>query len=956
MENLESLKKESLREVKELEFTREIESILSGKAGNSLKILTREIKDILVSKKLELKVISYFSIIITLLSQEENSVKVKQELLYLLNLNFKYLSREVILKKFIDISEILEKQNVSKVLVDVYSQILGEITQKDLRVKKVVNKFLEFSKNSNIEIRKKAIREIIKIRENYTKEILEFLFCNLKDKSAVFILEFLKEVLQHVEFKEKDIVKITAELLDLPGKIKEISVLKLVYQNLCLIIQSSNLLKLVEFSDLEGIKPFYNDVVLVPEYLRVMEMYFKQISQKEIYNFFIGNFKVFDSKSSCKTLVKKSTAETLGNIILHAMVTISKKEFQEYILDTLNESLESLNFRESWGYILMIYQAVFVRLGGEDPEMCKSGLIKLFGFRDNHYSNFPYKEQLEACLISAVQSLGIDYVLTAVPLNILQEHPGEPTRPYFLATLEKAMSGSQLDSSCVPFSFFGRHSLKFFHEHLFQLATKLFEKAEALCLGGKDLEAKLYETLGLQAMHLMPLIAKTRPVDFEIGLEMLSPTLGHILQSDPASLYPNLPSHPDFRPLACETLQKLIRAYVELVAELEEEDSEELNHAANGLIKAKEYTNQFLSILCNLYTSISPDILENPTKGVALQSLHQSQSQYVEKTISTFLEIAEKADVKSYFTSMLNLLQETQSRLKKDKSSISHEHQLEMLRFYAVLELLLLMLEYLPSDDVSPVQKHFELVIGLLKDKDSTAQKKAYKSLVSLLEYIPLDLNTFDALTVELLDDEVVSSVHAGSKKARIQCISRLTEKVPSSNSAWLLKWIPMCLSEVMLATKESSEKARSAAYECLVAMGHRMMDSKIDRLSGNSALSSADQMDEDGDSLTPRGLTSENGITEFFTMVSAGLAGTTPHFQSATIGSISRLFFEFHTCLHETFIESIIQTICSMLTSKSREILKSLLGFIKVLISSVSPTVIKLYLKDIVSKLGIEK
>lgn len=156
-----------------------------------------------------------------------------------------------------------------------------------------------------------------------------------------------------------------------------------------------------------------------------------------------------------------------------------------------------------------------------------------------------------------------------------------------------------------------------------------------------------------------------------------------------------------------------------------------------------------------------------------------------------------------------------------------------------------------------------------------------------------------------------------------------------------------------MLSTKEPSEKARHAAYECLVAMGQRMMESNVDSLSGNSdmlmnAIKNDDEMEDDnGPSIT--GLSSENGITEFFTMVSAGLAGSTPHFQSAAIGSLSRLFFEFHTSLQESFIENIIQAICSMLTNKSREILKSLLGFVKVLIASVSPSIIKLYLKDIV-------
>ena len=993
-----------------MNFTKEIQKLLDLSSSNldnqfKIAILLKEIQVLILKngEKLE-NPVAYFAILMNLLQNGDENAEIT---LYILDKVLPWVPDNICIVKFNSISQLLleflkdSSSSMARSIIGGLQTLLALIPIKDLHSKSVFKVLLGLVTDSRPKVRKRAVVAIMELIEKESESTIDFSIQQLKQVEALdklhLILQFLKSLFsKNFSVSKTKIDGLIQQLIKIPKKhVGSMITGKMVFETLEEIIEKISVQGITkEIDSIDSIemidsiarnamdiRPFYNDITLIPSYLQlignilikyaqVLKMqenseYFKILSQF-VSKFFIQNFNsAFDAKYSTKNAIKQITASVLGNLIIHAVSTPMveeglqglKNSELEIILKTIFNSLGSLHCRESWGNILMICQSVFVRLGVEAPEICQGLLVKLFDFRDdNQYKDFPFKDQLEACIISAIQNLGIDFVLSNIPLNIEQVIQGEATRPYLLATLEKALKGSQLESPWVPFSFFGKHSLKFFYENLFQLSRKLFEKSEALILEGKELESKLYETLGLQAMNLMPLIAKTRPSDFEIGLEMLVPALGHILQSDPKMLYPNLPSHPDFRPLACDTLQKLIKGYVELVEELGEEETDELNHAANGILKAKEYTNQFLSTLCNLFTTVPAEILENPTKGVALQNLHESQTQYIEKTISVFLGIAEKKDVKTYFTTMLDLLRNTQAQLHALKSSetgLSPEAQLEKLRSYAVLELLLLLLRHLPSDDVSPFDAYFQLIVGLLQEKDSTVQKKAYKSLVTLLDYIPLDRNTLNGLSAKLLDANVITSITSGSKRARILCITRLTEKVGSLESDWLLKWIPMCLSEVMLATKEASEKARHAAYECLVAMGQKMMESKLENLPKDSdqlmnALENEDKMAEENDML-PLGISSANGITEFFTMVSAGLDASTPHLQSAAIGSLSRLFFEFHTFLEESFIESIIQAICAMLTNKSREVLKSLLGFVKVLSASVSQPILKSYLKDIV-------
>jgi len=71
--------------------------------------------------------------------------------------------------------------------------------------------------------------------------------------------------------------------------------------------------------------------------------------------------------------------------------------------------------------------------------------------------------------------------------------------------------------------------------------------------------------------------------------------------------------------------------------------------------------------------------------------------------------------------------------------------------------------------------------------------------------------------------------------------------------------------------------------------------------------------------------------IEEVFTMVSAGLAGVAPHMVSASIAALSRLLFEFHDRLSTVVVEDLVATVMVFLQSNNREIVRSVLGFVKV-------------------------
>jgi ribosomal RNA-processing protein 12 len=126
---------------------------------------------------------------------------------------------------------------------------------------------------------------------------------------------------------------------------------------------------------------------------------------------------------------------------------------------------------------------------------------------------------------------------------------------------------------------------------------------------------------------------------------------------------------------------------------------------------------------------------------------------------------------------------------------------------------------------------------------------------------------------------------------------------------------IPSLVPEAVLATKEANEKTREAAYDLVVALGRKMEEGGTIKRALVAGME--DEMAEDGmfDPSTSclgsslltdwDASTAEASIEEYFTVVAAGLAGSSPHMISATITALSRLLFEFNSMFLVVLLET---------------------------------------------------
>jgi hypothetical protein len=681
--------------------------------------------------------------------------------------------------------------------------------------------------------------------------------------------------------------------------------------------------------------PNENDAILCPLWMKIMEHGFVRLAEfscdaeiqtdeyveEEVsafatsqYNEMVSDFfiRVFSTWMSAKHQIKpeilKSASLLLSSLIENGVSNSMVRTLEstqngqlKNMLHSIEAALQSIHQRNNWGFLLQICAAVFRRLGQDHADLVESILLAIMAFRDDksYGSSFPYKNELDNALFAAVQTLGLERFVSVVSMNIENEFPDQPRRPYLLATFASALQTSSISSSWSPLRILGPHNFRFYVQHFLPLADRMLKKCGDLWSEDKQLEAKVYETIGLQIWTLFPNLCASLPNDVPQSFAALASHLGKILTTDPADLYPNLPSQSDLRPAVCQGLENLVESFY-LLTELKPEDGDdeiklkwkEVCHKTGNeaLEKIKSYSNRFLSALCNIYIAVDPKIGQGKATGQALQVLHEKSIQHFEKPIKKFLMIAEKKAISDYMMTMVK------SILQKQQNP--NLNPLERLSIYTIMDLVLILLPNLEPKFVGPIELYYKVCVGQLVSTDSTLQKKTYKSILHIVQHVTLASIDEVELANKLIEEDIMDSVSTSAIRQRVQLIQYIVEN--TKKKQLLLSFIPRVLSAIMLATKEASEKTRDTAYQCLVSMARKMMSGAdamfvegIDEAMDTMALEPESIQDAEGDE-TMAEHKGEISIREFMLMVSAGLDSDSSHVQSAAIASLGRLMFEF--------------------------------------------------------------
>ncbi|KAF9337813.1 hypothetical protein BG006_002533 [Podila minutissima] len=667
------------------------------------------------------------------------------------------------------------------------------------------------------------------------------------------------------------------------------------------------------------LKPNANDATLMPLWLDVVRAGFvessrlqhimktaghgAQIPQEAIVPL-VQLFKVIfpNLDSSNPVSVHNATVDCLKQLISHCItdemidaavhemkVNRGQPQKKKNIIETISTTIKGgfdIRFQSSWLGILDILKTFFERLNHAANPLLVSFLPIIDELRFT--PAFTQKAHLDVVLSTAISTVGPRIFLDTLPLNIDNPEERKRGRAWLLPLLKSSVTNTELE---------------YFSTTLIPLADRLNQKAQECRENG--MMKKVYETLIGQIWSLVSGFCDL-PVDMEMAFtKQLAERFSNVLYSVP-----------DLRPVLCQALTSLVVRNQAIIASSDNDEILERKYlitkeeAQRNIELLQQYSRPYLMVFFNIFQATLPQF-----RGYLLEVMRM------------FLSISTPTDLQETFSAVLVQLNTALTTVQPpiqqgDAPPASHN----------LMDLADIMVPYVDGQSMANL---YNVVVSLFaNDADAALQKKAYKIVNSMAETetgrVVLKSN-LDELMRNILDTTAAAS--ATAKRARLSLIGQVISLLEPTD----LYFVPSILSEVVVATKEVNEKTRDVAYALLVAMGQKMK--------AGGVISAERVGDMEGGAVeTPA------SIGEYFTMVTAGLAGTTPHMVSAAITSLSRLLFEFHKDLDPAMVSEMIGTMHLFVNSSNREIVKSALGFIKVTTVSLDMGVVRPHLQEIVS------
>ncbi|KAF2666875.1 ribosomal RNA-processing protein 12 [Microthyrium microscopicum] len=680
------------------------------------------------------------------------------------------------------------------------------------------------------------------------------------------------------------------------------AVFEVIFEGMADEVSSAKLPSLLD--SLESLQPSETDTQLMPPWVAVLSRGYDvsaQVLPEDTFQKLPAVFeKVAHFLGSMSYPVRTSAADCLISFLVNCIpisAIVEPSIYDEKLLEKLAKAgiqLLSVKYQSAWEDVFRVIAAMLEAFHWRSETLLVDAVKTVAELRSN--PGFNGKEQADAVISKAIGSMGPQRVLEILPLN-LATRTSEPGRVWLLPLMRDSIGNTNLAhfrSELVPLS-----------EKLY---TKILEHGEA----EKTVEIKIYETIVQQ-------IWSTLPGYCDFPLDLVDAFDQPFAEQISNVLYQQVELRTDL----CRALQILIDSNTDRLAMLEDESLALLRvskaDAEKNLEHMKGFASNILAILFNVYTETLPQY-----RGPIIQC------------INSYLSITSENDLIETFGRVVTMLEgslsETNGQAKGKSNGEPANSRMPPLN-QTLMDLVIAMAGHLPRASLAQL---FSVAMVILQKNDSFLQKKAYKMIPRLAES-EVGRQALQERSAELQDLLLKTSenVATHARRDRLRSISQLIDHLPATD----LHFIPAILPEVVLCTKESNTKAREAAYDLLISMGEKMSEG------GTIVQSKVPHLPEGAPTVTA-------SLDEYFTMVSAGLAGSTPLSISATILAVSRILFHFQDKLADNTVGEIIETMDIFLESQNREIVRSVLGFVKVCAARLPPKLLEPRLASLIPHL----
>uniref|UniRef100_A0A2K6UCI0 Ribosomal RNA processing 12 homolog n=1 Tax=Saimiri boliviensis boliviensis TaxID=39432 RepID=A0A2K6UCI0_SAIBB len=310
--------------------------------------------------------------------------------------------------------------------------------------------------------------------------------------------------------------------------------------------------------------------------------------------------------------------------------------------------------------------------------------------------------------------------------------------------------------------------------------------------------------------------------------------------------------------------------------------------------EVSRFAKNFLPILFNLYGQ--------PVAGGDTPAPRRA----VLETVRTYLTITD--------TQLVNSLLEKASEKVLDPASSD----------FTRLSVLDLVVALAPCADEAAISKLYSTIRPYLESKAHGVQKKAYRVLEEVCASPQGPGALFVQSHLEDLKKTLLDSLRSTSspaKRPRLKCLIHIVRKLSAEHEEFITALVP----EVILCTKEVSVGARKNAFTLLVEMGHAFL-----RFGSNQ----------------------EEALQRYLVLIYPGLVGPVT-MVSCSILALTHLLFEFKGLMGTSTVEQLLENVCLLLASRTRDVVKSALGFIKVVVTVMGVTHLAKHVQLVMGAIG---
>ncbi|XP_052175051.1 uncharacterized protein LOC127789963 isoform X3 [Diospyros lotus] len=516
----------------------------------------------------------------------------------------------------------------------------------------------------------------------------------------------------------------------------------------------------------------------------------------------------------------------------------------------------------------------------------KDTILKLADIITLACRNKSNTEHLQKCIGSAVMAIGPEKILTLLPINPDGEDLSS-SNVWLIPILRNYVVGS---------------SLRFFMDHIVPLAES-FEHGHASVKQStvrEDLQAYAHSCWGL-----LPAFCR-HPNDTYKNIGSLTKLLITFLTKD-SFMLENIA-------IALQELvnenKNALRSDDDAVSCASFTKTSEVNESSMKFEMKLAYSKKIASRNMRALASCSEELL-HALVDIFFASPPEKRA-CLKDAIRCLASISDSSVTRRIFTSFLERFPLTNDlgKFGKLESDTKFSADLEQgntasrkdANRWLTVELASCLLEGASEDLVSSI---FDLVKQTLQESEKIGQTEAYHTLSRILE----EHSWFCFPHVSELVDFLIglkSPANIAMLRSRLACFQILLAHTVERNLEDGNSKVFHVLNEIILIIKDSTEEARKAAYEMLISIKSRL------------------QRSSPANFYVP--------YQKLINMIMGYLSGTSPHITSGAVSMLSVLVYnDAQICV---LVPDLVPSVLALLQTKAVEVIKSVLGFLKVLVS----------------------